>query len=102
MADARCYRGYVTLNTDENAGLDDRWVIRFPDFPDIVIKAGKEALDPTGICAERCCTAVMNAVAVLLKEGREIPTPQEFIEHSWVFDIQIDIDLFRSLYRLKN
>ena len=96
MPDLRTFRGYICLQEKS------RWTIIFPDFPDVCIELGKEFLDPTSQVIEKSCTAVMDAIASLIKQGREVPQPQPHIDHDRHIDIQLDVDLLRQIYIGRN
>lgn len=101
MADCRRYRGYILPNP-ELRGPRDRWLIQFPDFPDLVIKSGNEAMNVGGMINERCFGLILDRIMEMIHDGRQIPVPHEPHPTVMFVEIEIDIDLVRENCGRKN
>ena len=94
MADRRRYFCYVIANTNEN--IPSKFIIKFPDFPELEVFANQDALDPYGgITIEQCCSRIIDSIADRLVQGLEAPRPQTPLSYSPKIEIEVDIDLIK-------
>jgi hypothetical protein len=89
----RTYRGYIIPNSKSLSQQADPWEILFPDFPWLLITAGKEALDTTGMINEKCCGLIVDALTELLNDGLDAPVPHQPLDYAPYIEISIDIDI---------
>jgi hypothetical protein len=104
MSDIRKYRGYIVTNHQKASknipdnGID-KWIIKFPDFPEIEIFGNDEMLMDLPLNPKDrefislCYREVIDSVIEIIDDGRDVPKPQLPLDYKPFIDVEVDVEL---------